>query len=148
MSKAAIAALSVVLSVVLSIGTVPGQAPTRGGWLVQIQNCVKQYGFLTVVVKDQSGAKVTGARVEIVDDSSRSKQRFKSDQSGALQTQTLKPGMYTVSVSYPGFADLTKTVKLSPSTNFTFEAELGISPVDCKRQSNSRVDGGGLSGED
>ena len=127
MSKAAIAALSVVLS----IGTASGQAPTRGGSLVQIQNGVKQYGFLTVVVKDQSGATETGARVEIVDDSSRSKQRFKSDQSGALQTQTLKPGTYTVSVSYPGFADLTKTVKLSPSTNFTFEAELRISPIEC-----------------
>ena len=117
MSKAAIAALSVVLS----IGTASGQAPTRGGWLVQIQNGVK----------DQSGATVTGARVEIVDDSLRSKQRLKSDQSGALQTQTLKPGTYTVSVSYPGFADLTKTVKLSPSTNFTFEAELRISPIEC-----------------
>jgi hypothetical protein len=81
---------------------------------------------LTVVVKDASRAIIPGASVEIVDDLLNAKRTFKSDQSGAVPPQTLKPGSYTVSISYPGFLDLKKSVVLTSSRNFTLEAELQI----------------------
>ena len=105
------------LSAVLAIGVVLGQTAD---------------GLLTVVVKDQSGAFVPGAIVEIVDTSSRAKQASKSDPSGTARNRISMPETYKVRVSYAGFANFTKTIKLEPGKSVTLEAELQLPPAECR----------------
>jgi len=66
-------------------------------------------GGLSGAVADQAGAKVAGAKVVAVEDSTRFKTEVVASAVGAFSMPTLSPGTYTVSVTAKGFKTETRT---------------------------------------
>jgi hypothetical protein len=66
-------------------------------------------GTLSGSVEDQTGAKIPGATVTIVSDTSGDKRDTKADNSGFFSVTALPPGTYTVSISSKGFSTYKET---------------------------------------
>jgi hypothetical protein len=66
-------------------------------------------GTLSGSVEDQTGAKIPGASITIVSDTSGDKRDTKADSSGFFSVTALPPGSYTVTIATKGFATYKET---------------------------------------
>lgn len=89
------------------------------------QNSVAQSdkGSLTGHVFDSSGAVLQGAQVEL----SPGNITFSSDNQGSYFFNGLNPVTYTVTVTYVGFAQFTKTVNITAGQTATLDANMEVS---------------------
>jgi TonB-dependent receptor len=80
-------------------------------------------GNLTGHVVDSSGGVLQGAQVELSPGNS----TFSSDNQGSYFFNGLNPATYTVTVTYVGFAQFTKTVTITAGRTATLDANMEVS---------------------
>lgn len=73
-----------------------------GGLVAQAQAT----GSLQGTIRDAAGAVISGARLHLVDQNTGYLRDAISDGSGVFALSALLPGMYSVTISSPGFADM------------------------------------------
>src|ERR1700722_9353273 len=69
-------------------------------------------GGLTGIVTDATGSVIAGATVSLRNQSTSDVQSASTGSTGAYQFTLLKPGSYVISVSQPGFKQVTETVEV------------------------------------
>ena len=85
-------------------------------------------GSITGTVRDQNGAVVTGAAVEVTNDSTGEKRTATTNDQGGYTVTNLPVGTYTVTVNASGFAP--QTAKgVTVSVSFTTDTDLSLSPA-------------------
>ena len=78
--------------------------------LVSAQSVIT--GGLTGIVTDASGSVIAGATVNLQNQSTSAVQTTTTGAAGAYQFTLLKPGTYVVTISQPGFKQVTETVEV------------------------------------
>jgi Carboxypeptidase regulatory-like domain/TonB-dependent Receptor Plug Domain len=90
---------------------------------VQILVAQTDKGRLTGHVTDPSGGVLQGAQIELQPTSI----TVVSDQQGGYFVNNLAPGTYTITVTYVGFAQFTKTVDISAGQTATVDVKMEVS---------------------
>lgn len=88
-----------------------------------------QASTITGTIKDQTGAIIEGARIEISGGALTEPMLLSSDGVGRFASADLKPGSYSLKVSKTGFESDERTVELGNS-NAEFELTLGIARTE------------------
>ena len=79
-------------------------------------------GSISGIVKDSSGAVLKGAQVELQPTAT----TVASDTEGAFEIQNVKPGSYTVTITYIGFSSFTTTVVVTEGQKAQVNAALTV----------------------
>ncbi len=98
------------------------------GLLVSLPVQAQRYlGGLNGTVNDQAGAKIPGAKVVAVEDSTKFKTEVISSAVGAYSIPSLSPGTYTVSVTSKGFKTATE-VNVVLTAGQVIQLDFSLSP--------------------
>src|SRR5438874_2901429 len=84
-------------------------------------------GRIEGTVKDQNGAVIPGAEVEVVDQATGNKRTITTDEVGPYAVPLLPPGVYLVTISARGFARERFATRVVITETTTIDAKLGFS---------------------
>jgi hypothetical protein len=146
-SRAAVAALTALLSLFGGTALAARRAPVQGEWLtarVRVDRVKTQaHDPLPVasgVVRDVAGAVVAGARVVLTAEGGKKKFTSATDDEGRFRLPAVEPGTYTVAVESPGFRSFTsRPLKLEAGEDISLEVTLfveeppGLTPAGALR---------------
>src|SRR5271166_6227144 len=79
---------------------------------------------VTGVVKDSTGAVISGAQVTVTSEGTNASRSATSDNSGLYTISNLPPGPYAVKVSQKGFGDFKQKIVLGPAQRSGIDATL------------------------
>jgi hypothetical protein len=97
-------------------------------------------GSISGTVKDPGGAVIANAAVTVANPGSGSSVTTHTNQTGLYTAVDLKPGLYSVSVSVPGFQSITKTgidVRLQDRLAINFDLQLGQTSTSIQVQATA-----------
>lgn len=90
----------------------------------------KTFANVSIIVTDPDGAVVPGARIALVDSAGKPRLKGKTDGSGSLTRDDLKPGDYTLKVVVPGFKEYSDALRLEESKNVQLNLRLALASTN------------------
>src|SRR5882724_9783044 len=101
-------------------------------WLALLPGVARAQSAIVGVVKDASGAVIPGATVEVASPELIEKVRsVVTDERGAYQIRDLRPGVYSVTFSLPGFATIKRDgIELPTDFTSTVNAEMRVGALE------------------